>query len=228
MQRPGWAGKVEWVKADLLSPESYSRHLDKASAVVHSMGIILEADYKSILQGKESPVSGLQKAVGCFIGAAKSAEDKSQMTYQTMNTDSAIRLAKCASDAKIPTFVYISAASGAPIVPQGYISSKREAESVILSSLPNLRSIFVRPTFMYDSSRKISVPIALGGILGSEVNALMGGKLSFLGMMVEKPVKVATVGEAVVESIDDSKVNGVVGPKQIEVLATSGWRKTML
>ena len=81
---------------------------------------------------------------------------------------------------------------------------------------------------MYDSSRKPSLPIALGGILGSEVNALIGGKLSFLGMMVEKPLKVGIVGEAVAEAIGDDETKGVVGPKKIEELATKGWRRSML
>ncbi|EFE39888.1 hypothetical protein TRV_05400 [Trichophyton verrucosum HKI 0517] len=233
-QAPRWAQKVEWAKADLLDPSSYNEHLKNASAVVHSMGIILEADYKGILQGKESPITGIQKMVGSFAGVT-TGPGKSQMTYRTMNTESAnsiastaISLAKKTTKENIPTFVYISASSGAPIIPQGYILSKREAESSIMSMFPNLRSIFVRPTFMYDSSRRLSLPIAVGGMIASEVNLLTGGKLSALGSMAEKPLKVSVVGEAVVESIDDSDVDGVVSPKKIEDLATKGWRKTML
>lgn len=86
----------------------------------------------------------------------------------------------------------------------------------------------MRPTFMYDSSRRLSLPIAVGGMIASEVNLLTGGKLSALGSMAEKPLKVSVVGEAVVESIDDGDVDGVVSPKKIEDLATKGWRKTML
>ncbi|EFR03275.1 hypothetical protein MGYG_06277 [Nannizzia gypsea CBS 118893] len=226
-QAPRWAQKVEWEKADLLDPSSYGQHLKNASAVVHSMGILLEADYKGILQGKESPITGIQKVFGSFPGIP-TGPSKSQMTYRTMNTESAISLAKKTTEENIPTFVYISASSGAPIIPQGYISSKREAESSILSMFPNLRSIFVRPTFMYDSSRSLSLPIAMGGMIASEINSLTGGKLSALGSMAEKPLKVSVVGEAVVESIDDSDVDGVVSPKKIEDLATKGWRKTML
>ncbi|EGD96474.1 hypothetical protein TESG_03916 [Trichophyton tonsurans CBS 112818] len=226
-QAPRWAQKVEWAKADLLDPSSYREHLKNASAVVHSMGIILEADYKGILQGKESPITGIQKMVGSFAGVT-TGPGKSQMTYRTMNTESAISLAKKTTEENIPTFVYISASSGAPVIPQGYILSKREAESSIMSMFPNLRGIFVRPTFMYDSSRRLSLPIAVGGMIASEVNLLTGGKLSALGSMAEKPLKVSVVGEAVVESIDDGDVDGVVSPKKIEDLATKGWRKTML
>ncbi|EZG08346.1 hypothetical protein H106_02520 [Trichophyton rubrum CBS 735.88] len=226
-QAPRWAQKVEWAKADLLDPSSYREYLKNVSAVVHSMGIILEADYKGILQGKESPITGIQKMVGSFAGVT-TGPGKSQMTYRTMNTGSAISLAKKTTEENIPTFVYISASSGAPIIPQGYILSKRETESSIMSMFPNLRSIFVRPTFMYDSSRRLSLPIAVGGMIASEVNLLTGGKLSALGSMAEKPLKVSVVGEAVVESIDDGDVDGVVSPKKIEDLATKGWRKTML
>lgn len=140
----------------------------------------------------------------------------------------AVTLAKSASDAKVPTFAFISAAGGAPVIPSGYIQSKREAESAITSELPDMRSIFIRPNFMYDSSRKPTLPIALGGMIGSEVNALIGGRLSFLGLMVESPVKVGTVGQAVVEAIDDAETRGVVGPKKIEQLATKSWRRSML
>lgn len=51
------------------------------------MGIILEADYKGILQGKESPITGIQKMVGSFAGVT-TGPGKSQMTYRTMNTES--------------------------------------------------------------------------------------------------------------------------------------------
>ena len=81
---------------------------------------------------------------------------------------------------------------------------------------------------MYDSSRKITLPIALGGIIGSEVNALLGGKLQFMGAMAEKPLKVDEVGQAVIEAIEDESMRGVIGPKKIENLATKAWRKSML
>lgn len=88
---PRWAKSVEWAKADLLEPGSYSHFLKDASAVVHTMGILLEADYKSIVRGKESPITGLQKIFGCQHKTAaeqKAALDNKQVTYGTMNRDS--------------------------------------------------------------------------------------------------------------------------------------------
>jgi len=114
------------------------------------------------------------------------------------------------------------------MLPARYMTTKREAEATITSTLPDLRSIFIRPGFMYDSSRKLTLPIALGGLVASEFNTLLGNKLGFLGVVAEKPLKVDVVGEAVVEALEDTTTKGAVGTKQIEALATKAWRKTML
>lgn len=141
----------------------------------------------------------------------------------------AIALAQESSNEHVPVFIYISAAAGAPMLPSRYITTKREAETTISSTFPNLRSVFVRPGFLYDSSRKFTLPIALGGMIGSEVNSFLGGRLqSFAGSMTEKPLKADVVAQAVVEAIEDESTSGVVGTKKIEKLATTAWRKTML
>lgn len=228
------------------------------------MGILLEADYKGVVSGKESIVSGLQRA---FSSTKKGTQDPlnrgvgeelrpqesdGQLTYEVMNRDSgiliflflflgglqtrltqilstAIALAQESSFEHVPTFVYISAAGGAPMLPGRYISTKREAESIISQSLPDLRSIFIRPGFLYDSSRKFTLPIALSGMVASQVDALVGGRLkSLVGSITEKPLKADVVAQAVVEAIADGTTSGVVGTKKIENLATQAWRKNML
>lgn len=239
-ERPSWASSVEWTRADLLKPESYKPYLQGANAVVHSMGILLEADYKGVVQGREPIISGLQRAFSSSkLGsqnplqrkegeALEPKEGDRQLTYELMNRDSAIALAQESSGEHVPTFVFISAAGGAPILPSRYITTKRDAEATISSKLPDLRSIFMRPAFMYDSSRKFTLPIALGGFLGTEVNAFLGNRLQFLGSMVDKPLQVDIVGEAVVEAMEDESTRGAVGTKQIETLATKAWRKSMV
>ncbi|GKZ36238.1 hypothetical protein AbraIFM66950_007235 [Aspergillus brasiliensis] len=238
--RPSWASSVEWAKADMLKPETYKPFLNGATAVVHSMGILLEADYKGVVQGREPIISGLQKA---FAASRPGSQDplqrregeplqvkerNGQFTYELMNRDSAIALAQETLNEHVPTFLYISAASGAPILPSRYITTKREAESIIAAKLPELRSVFVRAPFMYDESRKFTLPIALGGFVGSQVNALLGNRLDFLGSMVTKPFQVDIVGEAVMEALDDDSVQGALGVEKIEALATKAWRKSML
>ncbi|KAJ5653163.1 hypothetical protein N7490_000166 [Penicillium lividum] len=238
--RPSWASSIEWAKADLLNPESYKPFLSGATGVVHSMGILLEADYKGVVQGREPIIGGLQRAFSSSkLGsqdlstrkegeALKPKERDGQLTYELMNRDSAIALAQESSNEHVPAFVYISAAAGAPVLPARYITTKREAEDTIASTLPELRSIFIRPGFMFDSSRKFTLPIALGGFLTSEVNTFLGNKLKFLGAMAEKPLKADTVADAVVEALEDESTRGAVGTKQIEALATKAWRKSML
>lgn len=141
----------------------------------------------------------------------------------------AITLAQEASFSQVPVFVYISAAAGAPMLPKRYITTKREAEETIASSLPKLRSIFIRPGFLYDSSRSFTLPIAFAGSAGHMVNSMVGGRLTALaGAAVEKPLKADLVAEAVVEAIEDEGVKGVVGTQRIEDLANVAWRRGML
>jgi uncharacterized protein YbjT (DUF2867 family) len=129
----------------------------------------------------------------------------------------------------VPTFLYISAAAGTPILPARYITTKREAESIISSSFPSMRSIFIRAPFMYDASRAFTMPIAALGSIASMVNGAVGGKLTWLmGAGGIKPLKADVVGEAVVEALEDEDVKGPVEVPQIETLATRAWRKNML
>ena len=98
---PAWASHVSWQKADLLQPGSYGAQLEGADAVVHSMGILLEADYKGVLQGREAPWTGLARAfAGTKRGASgnplerregeglRAGEADGQITYELMNRDS--------------------------------------------------------------------------------------------------------------------------------------------
>ncbi|KAI9823047.1 MAG: hypothetical protein M1832_002701 [Thelocarpon impressellum] len=238
---PTWAGSVSWQKADILKPSTYQTYLKGADAVVHSMGILLEADYKGVLQGKQSIYSGLQRAFSNTKGGSQNPlerkpgdelqpqEKDGQLTYELMNRDSAITLAQEAAHEEVPIFLYVSAAAGAPILPQRYITTKREAESTISSSFPSTRSIFFRPPFLYDSSRTFTMPIAALGAVGAVANSMTGGRLTWLmGAGGMKPLKADLVGEAIVEAIGDENVKGPVEVAEIEELAHRAWRRGML
>ena len=241
------------------------------------MGILLEADYKGVLTGKESPYSGLKRAFSRRKGGSvgnplekgvgeelKSEESDGQLTYELMNRDSgtydpsilisilytihpetpspspktltnfrfnftAITLARQTSTSSVPAFVFLSAAAGAPMLPQRYITTKRDAESTIASSFPKMRNIFIRPGFLYDNSRTFTLPIAAAGTIGNIVNGMVGGRLSWLaGAAVEKPLKADLVAEAVVEAVEDESVKGMVLTERIEELAQRAWRRDML
>lgn len=206
------------------------------------MGILLEADYKGVISGKEGIVSGLSRAFSSSKAGSSSnplerepgtdlgkGEKDGQLTYELMNRDSAIALAQESQREGVSTFVYISAAAGAPMLPTRYITTKREAESTIASNMIKLRNIFIRPGFLYDNSRKFTLPIAASGMLGSTVNGLVGGRLtSLFGAAVEKPLRADLVADAVVEAIAEESTNGVIDTTQIEALAAKAWRRTML
>ncbi|KIW49725.1 hypothetical protein PV05_11375 [Exophiala xenobiotica] len=239
---PPWSKSVNWAKGDILKPTTYTSHLKGADAVVHTMGILLEADYKGVLSGKESVFSGLSRAFSSSKAGSSNnpldrqpgdelgkGEKDGQITYELMNRDSAIALAQEAEREGVNTFVYISAAAGAPILPSRYITTKREAESTIASNMIKLRNVFIRPGFLYDSSRKFTLPIAASGMVGSTVNSLVGGNLTrIFGAAVEKPLKADLVADAVVEAIADDSTKGVVDTQLIEALAAKAWRRTML
>ena len=238
---PAWAHKVTWERADILKPSTYSPLLKQADFVVHSMGILLEADYKGVISGRESPISGLQRAFSSTKGGSqnpltrkadedlKPQEKDGQLTYELMNRDSAITLAQEANREKVKAFVYISAAGGAPVLPRRYIQTKREAESTISSEFPTMRGVFIRPPFLYDSSRTITVPLAAITGLGAAFNSVTGGIFGgIMGAAGVKPLKADLVAEAVVEALSDETVKGPVEVKEIEQLAEKAWRKSML
>jgi uncharacterized protein YbjT (DUF2867 family) len=241
---PPWARKVTWERANILSPDTYAPLLKGADYVVHSMGILLEVDYKSVLSGKESPVSGLSRAFSSAKGGTrnpltrngrdlKTREEDGQFHYELMNRDSAIILAREADKEKPLGFAYISAAAAPPMVPRRYMDTKKEAEIIIAREFPNMRSIFIRPAHMYDPSRAYTMPIAAASGVGAMVNNASGGIIGgvlggFMGTAVIKPLKVDVVAEAVVEALSDEKRKGAIEIKEIEELAEKGWRKGML
>ena len=205
------------------------------------MGILLEADYKGVISGKESPISGLSRAFSSTKSGSqnpltrksgedlKSQEKDGQLTYELMNRDSAITLAQEAARENVGAFVYISAAGGAPVLPRRYIETKREAESVIASEFPRMRGLFIRPSFLYDSSRAFTVPLAAMTGLGAMFNSVTGGVFGgIMGAAGVKPLKADLVAEAVVEALSEEDIKGPVEVKEIEELAQKAWRKGML
>lgn len=247
---PSWAHKVSWESADIFQPTAYAPLLRGADYIVHSMGILLEADYKGVVQGRESPIAGLRKAFDSTRGSPNPLErdsnsdnssydppqNEKQLTYENMNRDSAVLVAQAAVDgagagdaAPAPAFLYVSAAGGAPVLPRRYIDTKREAESLIASGFPRMRGIFLRPPFLYDSSRPFTMPMAAMTGAGAIFNGLTRGVLSdFMGAAGAKPLKVDVVAQAAVEALSDEGVRGPVEVPEIEELANKGWRKDML
>jgi hypothetical protein len=220
-----------------------------ADYVIHSMGILLEADYKGVISGRESPIAGLQRAFSSSPrpsanplergaadlkpqesgGSQGGQSQQQQLTYEIMNRDSAILLAKLAAEQQAKAFCYVSAAGGAPVLPSRYITTKREAEEVIAREFPTMRGVFVRPPIMYDSARPVTVGLAAATGAGALLNTITGGVLAgFMGSAGVKPLKVDVVAQAVVEALSDDSIQGPVEVPEMEALAAKSWRKTML
>ena len=141
----------------------------------------------------------------------------------------AIALAREAAAQNVSTFVFVSAAGGAPILPTRYITTKRDAESTISSQFPKMRNIFIRPGFLYDASRTYTVALAYPTFPFSTLNSLIGRRLTpLLGAAVEKPLKADAVADAVFEAIEDETRKGPIETEEIEELANRSWRKGML
>lgn len=238
---PSWSHQVTWERGDILKPATYAPFLQGADYVVHSMGILLEADYKGLVSGRESPLTGIEKVFaaskdrGINPLEVKPGEDikpenpNDQFSYEVMNRDSAVALARHAAEANSKAFCYISAAGGSPVLPKRYISTKREAENIITNKFPEMRGIFPRPPFMYDESRTVTMGVAALVGAGALFNKFTGGYLNtFMGAAGAKPVKVEMVAEAVVEALANEEISGPIETPQMEELSHQAWRKTML
>ena len=205
------------------------------------MGILLEADYKGVISGQVSPLTGLRRAFSATKAGSqnpltrsrdedlKPQENDGQLTYEFMNRDSAIALASECAKEGVGAFCYMSAAGGAPVLPARYINTKLEAESTIASEFPRMRSMFMRPGMLYDESRWITMGMAAATGAGAIFNSVTGRVFEgFLGAAAAKPQRVERVAEAVVEALGDEKMKGPVEVAEIEELAERGWRKGML
>lgn len=88
---PTWSTKVDWHAGSAFDPSSYSSLVSSSSAVVHTLGVLLEDQgYKSSVRGGD--VFGLGKALlGGLTGSQgnplKTKEAK-RMGYEGMNRDS--------------------------------------------------------------------------------------------------------------------------------------------
>ncbi|CBQ70175.1 conserved hypothetical protein [Sporisorium reilianum SRZ2] len=110
--RPAWSSSpnIEWHAADALDPSSYAHLADRATAAVHTVGILLESDYKS-KSSQASPlrnaIAGVAKGWGFdmgrgdanplndakYPGADSASRSTSKFSYEHMNRDSAIAVA---------------------------------------------------------------------------------------------------------------------------------------
>ncbi|KDQ17937.1 hypothetical protein BOTBODRAFT_29251 [Botryobasidium botryosum FD-172 SS1] len=171
---PAWAEKVEWHGASALVPETYAALLPHTTAVVHTIGTLLESDYKTSV--RKGDIGGLFSALTGFgdSGNPLKQERNKDRSYEVMNRDTALTVLKTYIDS-IPSsstsaprpFIYISAEDiFRPFVSARYIETKREAELEItrlceMDDAKRVRGVAMRPGLMYHAHhRPLTTPLA--------------------------------------------------------------------
>ncbi|EPY51170.1 NAD dependent epimerase/dehydratase [Schizosaccharomyces cryophilus OY26] len=226
-----WMEKVHWEKVDAMKePHSLLPIVQDASAVVNTVGILMESNYKQALENPRGSILQLVKNLrsNVFQGSENPLKKppspsvppaKPNLRFETINRDLAINTANIAAEAHVPVYCYISAHASVPGLDPRYISTKREAEQAI-SKIPNMRSIFVRPTFMYDTyNRPISGVFAPLLKLSSGFNHFCSGFFDFLGAASAEPLPTSDVAKAALEAILDPSKSGPLGIQEIKDLA---------
>lgn len=171
---PGWTNKVKWHAASALEPSSYAPLLNGKTAVVHTLGVLLEGGYKNSLKNGDilSLASSFVRNSGLESGNPLTRSKPGE--YEVINRDSALRVFETYKSAAPPenagkTFVYVSAEDVfRPFVPKRYIDTKRQAEKEIsrvcgeISPPGSLRDVFIRPGLMYHPHlRPLTTPLAV-------------------------------------------------------------------
>ncbi|GAA6003201.1 hypothetical protein JCM10207_001797 [Rhodosporidiobolus poonsookiae] len=202
---PSWVDKVQWHRGDVFRPSSYSALLADSDAVVTTLGVLFERDYKTDSPGQGvSPLKVVRNVLESAAGGRGNPLDRQarERSYERINRDSALTLFRAFSSS-LPSpspfpspspstpasspFVFISAEDiFRPFVPARYITSKREAEEE-MSRLAleaegeagrRVRPVFVRPSLMYHPH--LSPPSTLPATLleaSSRLSALLPSSL---------------------------------------------------
>ena len=214
-----WVDKVNWHKADIFDPSTYENQLKDIDVVVHSMGLLFENQaYKKTINTNFNFFNDIQNLARVMRGANPMTKGQHD-SYEAIQRDSAVILADAFLEARKekmkpkPTFVYISADQKMPIVPEAYIDTKREAEFE-LSCKPGLRSISLRPGFMYDSELQLLNARALLKTLLSlgygVKNAVLGDNVSYINNLIRPPVSVQQLSLTLYDKVEKEEFDGTV------------------
>lgn len=223
IQNTPWAQKVHWERANIFDPDTYADKLGDKTAVVHSIGILFEnSDYKKVVNSNFNFLNDIQK-LGNFLKGPNPMAKNKYSTYEAIQRDSAVILADAyiQQQKKDPTFVYISADQQIPLIPEGYITTKREAEFEL--ACKPLREILMRPGFMYDeqegsaNNRKLLKQFVE---LGYNVKqGVVGSSVPFLNTLVRPPCSTDQVALKIYQRLENPEFLGVVTLEDIRAIS---------
>ncbi|KAH8548747.1 hypothetical protein BGW37DRAFT_504830 [Umbelopsis sp. PMI_123] len=229
--RGEWKSEVQWVAGDSTEPDSYKDILNDVTDVVHTVGMLMENDYKKIVQANSvaDAINGMGSVFGQLLGMKDNGnpfkqDSRSKLTYEMMNRDTAISLAKAISQIpSIHSYVYISATDLFPCINPRYITTKREAERYLFSR-PEFRSVVLRPGYMYSDAQPATLPLA--GVI-EVLNTVTGpcsrdiASLPLGTMMTTPALNVDRVAEAVIESIARPNLKGILDVSDMQKLLST-------
>ncbi|KAJ1973530.1 hypothetical protein H4R35_004070 [Dimargaris xerosporica] len=222
--RPAWQEQVQWQQGDALQPDTYAKVAQDCHGIVHTVGTLLEADYKPLIKaGSVCQAASQWRSMRTTPTA---------VNYQRMNRDTALEVARTAAKSGAPkTFVYISASDVLPFIDRRYISTKREAEAELLK-MDALRTVVLRPGIMYSEQQPLTMSVAtVLGIVGqakkSLLNMVSRTQPPVSAGLATPPLHTDIVARAVVTALCTERIKGVVNPDGIIELAscTSGYIK---
>ncbi|RUS30551.1 hypothetical protein BC938DRAFT_479254 [Jimgerdemannia flammicorona] len=240
---PDWAEKVTWVSGDSLEPSTYAEHLVGAHSVIHTVGILMEADYKRVVRSRTVGefVEGVKGLVRRDRGnPLKREREEEGVTFERMNRDTAslgfrrynftppdlvhpaITIARTA--AAIPTiesFVYVSAMDIFPFVDPRYITTKREAERFLLAK-DEFRTVVLRPGFIYSDNRPFTVPLATALSMTNRLISPIKRDVASLPLgsaITTPPLHVDTVARAAIAGAEREGLKAILEAEGILELA---------
>lgn len=211
-----WAREVQWKSCDIFDASSYSSFLKDATDVVHSIGILLENEsYKKQING--SFLSSLRIPPLKFgFNPLKQKPENDKFTYDMMNKYSATLLLDTflKSSVNPNSFTYVSADKGFPMIPKGYINSKRLAEDYLMQHRDKVRPIILRPGFMFDEMKggidaRSQVKNALQ-LLNCGNDLILRNQFSCVNGLVRPLISTQQVGRSLVHALEDDKIQGVM------------------
>ncbi|KAF9544520.1 hypothetical protein EC957_011916 [Mortierella hygrophila] len=220
----GWTHKVNWAQGDSLNPSTYKEVIAGTDSVVHTVGLLLEDDYKEVLHSQN--FDELSKSVQTAIRGQNPLDarktPKAGLTYEKVNRDTAITVANEAAKEGIESFAFVSAAFSPPMVPNRYVTTKREAETALLTHPAGFRPIIFRPGFLSTPERPVTLPLAgllqiSSAILGDSVR----GTIPFAQALSTPPLEMETFARAIVNSLENPEIRGIIDVEGIAELANN-------
>ncbi|KAG0224583.1 hypothetical protein BGX31_007929, partial [Mortierella sp. GBA43] len=147
---------------------------------------------------------------------------KTGLSYEKINRDTALTVAKEAGKEGVESFAYISAAFAPPMVPNRYITTKREAEHALLTNQSGLRPIIFRPGFLSTPDRPLTLPLAgLLQISSTILGKSLWGTIPLAQAATTPPLSTEVFARAIMNAIENDKVRGIVDLDGIQELVNN-------